>query len=639
MFTPHDILRQYWGFDSFRPLQEEIIAHVLNSKDALALMPTGGGKSLCFQVPALAKEGVCIVVSPLIALMNDQVSGLKQKGIKAMALHSGLSYREIDQGLDRCVYGDIKLLYVSPERLRTELFRVRFQKMKVNLIAVDEAHCISQWGYDFRPAYLEIAALRALKPKAPILALTATATPDVVEDIQEQLLFKKKRVFRKSFLRPNLAYVVIHEENKRNRLLNICRNLAASGVVYVRNRKKTVQITDFLTRQGITAAAYHAGLDARLRTARQNEWSRGETQVIVATNAFGMGIDKPDVRFVVHLDIPEDIESYFQEAGRGGRDGKKAYAIILKEGHDLAVLRERVQRKYPNVDTVRKAYRALLNHLQLAAGAGQDAAFEIDLPKISKSSGIPPIDLYNSLKVLEGEGYIALSEAFFRPTRMRFLVQSDVLYGYQLRNPQIDQFIQVLLRSYSGMFDNLVKIDIPQIARRAQMKPEVVKGKLELLAQHEVIEYLPSSDATLVTFTQPALYDRSLRVSKEGYQNRKSLALNKLQAMIAYLENDVCRQRRLLNYFGETLKKDCGICDVCLNQKTQQKSEALRQRILSILQTSEMGPQELYSRLSRFDKTTVLKQLTLMVDEKILYYTPEKRLAISAKKMSKEKDI
>lgn len=633
MSAIHKILKQYWGYDEFRPLQEDIVSTVMSGTDTLALMPTGGGKSLCFQVPALTQDGLCLVVSPLIALMTDQVSNLKKIGVKAIALHSGMTTREIDYALDRCVHGDIKLLYVSPERIQTDLFIGRFQKMNINLIAVDEAHCISQWGYDFRPAYLNIAKLREIKPKATVLALTATATNEVVDDIQEKLLFQKKHVLRKSFARDNLAYIVIHEENKRNRLLNICRKTGGTGVVYVRNRKKTGEIADFLIRNGISATSYHAGLSGEIRSQRQNDWSENRSKVIVATNAFGMGIDKPDVRFVVHLDLPEDIESYFQEAGRGGRDGKKAWAIILKENSDVLDLEEKVKRKFPEPEVVKKSYRALLNHLQLAAGAGQEETFPVDIPTIAKTFQIPAIDLYNSFRLLENEGYIAFNETFYSPSRLKIIVEPSTLYDFQLRNAALGEFVQLILRSYSGIFDNFAKIDESALARRGKLNRESVIKILNQLQQHQIAEYSPASDMAMVTFTLPAQYDRNLSLTQQVYFQRKQLALEKMESMKSYLSPGVCRQKRLLHYFGEAISKDCGQCDVCLqNKKSADKQQEIKTRILEQLQLNPQDPQEITGKLSQYGRENVLKEITWMVDEQVIYYRPDKALAINTKK-------
>lgn len=629
----HEILKKYWGFDSFRPLQEEIIQSVLQEQDTLALMPTGGGKSLCFQVPGIAKPGVCLVVSPLIALMIDQVQHLKKMGIQAVALHSGMSYSEIDQTLDRCIYGEIKFLYISPERIQSDLFAHRSEKMDLNLIAIDEAHCISQWGYDFRPAYLQISSLRETHPKVPILALTATATPAVVSDIQDKLGFDKENVFRKSFVRENLSYNVLHEENKRNRLLSICEKVGGCGVVYVNSRRKTADISTFLQRHGILATSYHAGLAGPLRAKRQDDWMNNRAQVIVATNAFGMGIDKPDVRFVVHLDLPQNIESYFQEAGRAGRDGKKAWAILLKEPNDILSLKARIQQNFPEPKTIKLAYRALLNHLQIAAGSGQNSSFPIDISTISKSFNIGILDLYNSFKLLENEGYLTFNEGFYNPSRVKMTVSPEVIYDYEVRHPKLAALIQLLLRSYSGMFDDAVKIDETTIARRLNINQKDVVSQLNSLNNKQIIDYTPATDSAMVTLTLPAQYDRSLTLSQDVYHNRKKLALDKMNAMIDYLGDGVCRQRRLVRYFGEKHATDCGHCDICRQKKNKTPPPRdIEVVIVSTLRKKSLRPDEVTRELKQYTQDDVIKNIARLVDESILIYKPNKTLAVKESK-------
>jgi ATP-dependent DNA helicase RecQ len=631
MLTAKEILKKYWGYDAFRPLQEDIIQSILSGQDTLALMPTGGGKSLCFQVPALVNDGICIVISPLIALMQDQVANLKKAGIKAVALHSAMSYREIDIALDNCVYGDIKFLYVSPERLKTDLMIDRLKKMKVNLIAVDEAHCISQWGYDFRPPYLEIANIRAFMPKVPVLALTATATGDVIEDIQEKLLFAKKHVLTKSFARDNLAYMAIQEENKRSRLLKICSRIAGCGVVYVRNRKKTAEVADFLNRNGVSALCYHAGLPGPVRQQRQNSWTNNETRIIVATNAFGMGIDKPDVRFVVHLDLPEDLESYYQEAGRGGRDGQKAYAVLLWEPKDSYDLQGRIEQKFPNPEDIRLAYRALTNHLQLAIGSGLGAAFPIDLSAISKKSNLSPSLLHNAFKALEAEGYLTFTEAFYSPSKLQITVDKNTLYDFQLRNPKLDALILVLLRSYTGLFDSYVKINEQELAKRQKNSVKEVVASLRTLHTHNIIDYIETTDLPMVVFTEPCVSVQNLRLSKEIYYRRKSLAAKKLDAMLGYLDDGVCRQRKLLSYFGEKKSSNCGHCDVCLARKRKSESdEKLTTNILSAVKENALRPDEIVKKLANYSETMVLQQIKWLVDEKKLAYQANKALVLNS---------
>lgn len=638
MAVIQQILKQYWGYDAFRPLQEDIIQSVLEGRDTLALMPTGGGKSLCFQVPALARDGVCLVISPLIALMSDQVSNLKKLGVRAIALHSGMTYKEIDYALDRCVHGDIKMLYISPERIQSDLFQERAKKMPINLIAVDEAHCISQWGYDFRPAYLNIADLREIHPNVPILALTATATPEVVSDVQEKLMFSSSNVLSKSFARENLAYIVIHEENKRSRLLNICNKVPGTGVVYVRNRKKTEQIAAFLRRKGIAAEAYHAGVGAAIRQERQTAWTSDTTRVMVATNAFGMGIDKPNVRFVVHLDLPEDIESYYQEAGRGGRDGIKSWAIVLYEKSDIMDLEEKVARKFPDPEIIKKTYRALMNHLQVAAGAGENESFRVDIPEIARVFNLKAIDIYNSFKLLENEGYLAFNEAFYSPSRLKIIVKPEVLYDFQLRQPAIGEFIQLILRSYSGLFDNFININEEQLAKRMSSTKRQVEKQLSILKENQIVDYSPMCDAAMVTLTQPAQFNRDLKLSEAVYYQRKKLAFQKMEAVKGYLSDGICRQKRLLHYFGEKNTSDCGICDVCRSERSNVAPKGkMEQHIIDSLKQNSLRPDQLASKLTQYNQEEIIHQLSWMVDEQILYYTPDKSLAVNDARWKKHR--
>ena len=488
--TIHHILSKYWGFSKFRALQEDIIQSVLDGKDTLALMPTGGGKSLCFQVPALLKPGICIVVSPLIALMKDQVENLKEKGIKAIAVISGMGKREVDIALDNCIYGDIKFLYLSPERLLSELVRVRLRHMQVNLIAIDEAHCISQWGYDFRPSYLHLAELREIHPNVPILALTATATERVAADIQLKLNFKQAQIFRKSFERKNLSYLVYNEENKLRKLFSIAKNVKGTGIVYVRNRRETQEVARQLTMQGISADFYHAGLDTPLRMKKQTAWKNSEVKVIVATNAFGMGIDKSDVRFVVHLDLPESLEAYYQEAGRGGRDEKKAYAVLLYNNSDVFQLKNRFEQQYPSIEEIKQIYHHLGNYYQLAFGAGEGLSLEFDLADFCNRFKLDPFRTLHALKFLEHDEYIALTETVFLASRVQVLSGSADLYRFQVEQPAYDQFIKVLLRSYGGIFDQLSAVKESDLGKRLGINKNEVVKILQKLQTLQIINYI-----------------------------------------------------------------------------------------------------------------------------------------------------
>ncbi|MCK9613748.1 MAG: RecQ family ATP-dependent DNA helicase [Bacteroidales bacterium] len=562
------ILTKYWGYSVFRPLQEDIIQSVLAGNDTLALLPTGGGKSLCYQVPALAKEGLCIVVSPLIALMKDQVENLNKRNIKAIAIYSGMSRNEIDIAFDNAVYNkEIKLLYLSPERLGTDIFHAKLKHMKVNLLAVDEAHCISQWGYDFRPPYLKIADVREFLPGIPVIALTATATPEVVDDIQKQLLFSKKNLLQKSFERDNLSYFVKKEENKLQLLLKIVQKNKGSGIVYVRNRRKTNEIASFLNKNNCSSDFYHAGLDSRLRDEKQNSWKSGLKRVMVCTNAFGMGIDKPDVRFVVHLDLPESIEAYFQEAGRAGRDEKKAFAVMLYENADIQDAYKHFEFAYPPKETIKKIYNCLCNYFHLAAGSGADTTYPFIIGEFSEHYNLPVHTVFNSLKFLEKEGFIALSEAMHEPSKLHITANNTELYRFELENAKYVRLIKTILRMYSGLFNDYVKIDEDSIAQKSSTKTGQVIAMLDELEKMNVILYKPRSDKPEITFVCERLPDKNIQISDQNYKILKENALKRLEAVTDYLSgNTKCRSQFLLNYFGEKNNKRCGICDVCLKR-------------------------------------------------------------------------
>lgn len=539
----------------------------IDGNDTLALLPTGGGKSLCYQVPGMAMDGLCIVVTPLIALMKDQVQALNGKNIKAVGIYHGMSKVEIDNAIDNCVYGDVKFLYLSPERLVTDMMRARIQKMRINLLAVDEAHCISQWGYDFRPPYLRIAEIRTLIPNTPILALTATATTQVVQDIQDKLDFKDARVFQKSFERKNLAYMVFKEEDKLNKLLRICKKQNATGVVYVRNRKRTREIADWLVQQKVSADFYHAGLSSQERDAKQDAWMKERTRVIVSTNAFGMGIDKPNVRFVVHMDLPDSPEAYFQEAGRGGRDGNKAFAILLFNKADIQNLEQFHERSYPPLKEIRKIYNCLGNHFQLAIGSGKDQSMPFDIHKFAKAYSLNTFFIYNALGFLEKEGYLASSEALANPSRLMFLVSNEELYRFQVANPRYDPFLKMLLRSYTGLFTEFTRINEEDIARRNGVPVEKVKKTLLDLHNMKILHYKEQNQKPVITFLEERLAASDLRISKEVYSERKAFARKRMEAMIQYVTSETkCRSLYLLAYFGETGGKRCGQCDVCLER-------------------------------------------------------------------------
>lgn len=560
----HQILNKYWGYTKFRPLQHEIICSIGNGTDTLALMPTGGGKSITFQVPALATNGICIVVTPLIALMKDQVENLKARGIKAVAIYTGLTRHEIDIALENCVHDtNLKFLYCSPERLGTELFKTRVKQMKVNLLAIDESHCISQWGYDFRPSYLRIAEIRQLIPQVPVLAVTATATPDVVDDIQERLNFKQKNVFKKSFERKNLVYLVRQVEDKEKYLLKIAQSINGTGVVYVRNRARTKDIATILQQNGITADYYHAGLTNELRDQKQTLWKKGKCRIMVATNAFGMGIDKADVRFVVHVDMPDTLEAYFQEAGRGGRDEKQAFAILLYHPSDKTKLEQRAQATFPPTDDIRRVYDALGNFLQIPVGAGKNMSYDFNIAQFAKNYKLSILLIHNSINILQTCGYIELSEEIDNPSRLMFLVNRDDLYKYQVKNTNEDIFIKLLLRSYEGMFTEYRPINEDELAKRAGTNRQVIYNYLLKLSRDKIINYIPQKKLPQIFYTAERLDTKSLVFTKEQYHDRKERYINRINSVIQYATHNKCRSQQLLQYFGDNTADRCGVCDIC----------------------------------------------------------------------------
>lgn len=574
-----ELLKRYWGFDSFRPLQDEIIHSVLNGQDTLALMPTGGGKSLCFQLPALAMEGICIVISPLIALMKDQVENLKEKGISAVAIYAGMGKREIDILLDNCIYGNIKFLYLSPERLLSDLVRVRISYMNVNLFAVDEAHCVSQWGYDFRPPYLKIHELREIHPKIPILALTATATQRVRIDIAEKLQLTQPKIFVKSFARKNLSYVVLTDEDKYKRLIKIIKNVKGSGLVYVRNRRETTEVAYFLQRNGIEADFYHAGIEREERFSKQASWKENKIQVMVATNAFGMGIDKPDVRFVVHLDLPESLEAYYQEAGRAGRDGKKSYGVLLANKSDQLALDAKYSKSFPSVEEIKKVYHDLGSFYQLAYGAGEGITFDFDLADFCKRFNIGVVKAMASLKFLEHDGYVTLSENIFLQSRVLFTVGHEDLYRFQIENAAYDKVIKAILRSYGGAFDVYVKIQESEIAKKTGSSFKDIVRYLKFFQEQGLLSYLPQTDQPQLQFLRPRADRLHLDIDVKYIELRKKVQADQIQAVMSYATRMECRSIQLLTYFDEVAAEKCGICDVCLAEKKADDNDQLDDRI------------------------------------------------------------
>ncbi|MEI8048904.1 MAG: ATP-dependent DNA helicase RecQ [Bacteroidota bacterium] len=618
--SPHKILKEYWGFDSFRPLQEDIINSVLQGNDTLALLPTGGGKSICFQVPALCKDGLCLVVTPLIALMTDQVENLKKHGIVAVEMHSGMHPREIEMAFEKCADGRAKFLYLSPERLETRKFREMLRGINVTLIAVDEAHCISQWGYDFRPPYLRIADVKDIFPDIPILALTATAVPRVVDDIQLKLEFRKNNVFSKSFVRSNLAYVVSREDDKIKKLLRICNGVKGCGIIYVRNRRLTKEIAELLTFNGIPANFYHAGLEPAIRLARQHDWMQNRTRIIVATNAFGMGIDKPDVRLVIHLDLPDTLEAYYQEAGRVGRDGEKSYAVMLFNNHDIVNSRHHLELAWPEPETIRQVYQALGNFLQLPVGAGKDVSFDFDFEKFSSSYSMKPVTVFSAFKILERDGYITLNDAWDSPSRIFFICSKEDLYRYQLENGEADKILRIVLRSYSGVFTDFTRISENEIARRSGIDSPKVKEILLKMQKRGLLEYLPSKNTPQLIFNTERLNHEDISLSKTFYSQRKKEAFSMLESTIRYATSETeCRSRMLVSYFGEKTPVNCEVCDVCLERRRRALNQAqlkeIEEMICSFLTDGVHTITALVSKLARYKENDVLAVLRWLIEE------------------------
>ena len=626
-----EILKQYWGYDQFRPLQGDIIQSVASGKDTLGLMPTGGGKSLTFQVPAMAMEGVCIVVTPLIALMKDQVENLQRRGIKAAAIYTGMTREEILLTLENTVFEAYKFLYVSPERLATRIFLEKIQQTRVCLIAVDESHCISQWGYDFRPSYLKIAEVRQVLPGVPVLALTATATPEVVDDIQLRLAFSQKNLFQKSFQRKNLAYVVRTTENKEEQLLNILNKVPGTSVVYVRNRKRTKEIADFLVQNGITAEHFHAGLSNDTKDARQQRWKNNETRVIVSTNAFGMGIDKPEVRTVVHMDLPDSLEAYFQEAGRAGRDEKKAWAVVLFNNTDVTKMRKRVTDTFPDKEMVKKVYEALGNYYQLAVGSGLEATFPFDLIDFCSGFKLPILIAYNSIKLLEQAGYVNLTDEQDNHARVLMLAGKEELYSLRFTDDQ-DRLIHLLLRSYTGLFTEPAYISEEMLAKRLEWKKDKLIQELINLSSARIIQFIPRTKTPFLTFTQEREDISRLRLGKEAYDDRRERYVNRAKSVLDYAREEIiCRNQVLLSYFGEKNTKPCGQCDICLKQKetelTEEEFSEISLRITALLQTEPMTMSRLV-RDAGYKEQKLLKVLRFMMDRRQVSRAGDMRLFI-----------
>lgn len=617
-----DILKQYWGYDNFRGIQEDIITSIGEGKDTLGLMPTGGGKSITFQVPALAKEGLCLVITPLIALMKDQVQNLKKRGIKALAVYSGMTRDEIVVTLENCIFGNYKFLYISPERLATEIFRVKLAKMKISMITVDESHCISQWGYDFRPAYLKIAEIRDLLPGVPVLALTATATPLVIKDIQTRLHFKEEHVFRMSFERKNLAYVVRNTENKTGELLHILRSVPGSAIIYVRNRRRTKEITELLNNEGITADFYHAGLDDATKDIRQQRWQTGESRVMVATNAFGMGIDKPDVRLVIHLDLPDSIEAYFQEAGRAGRDGEKAYAIILYAKSDKTTLNKRIPDTFPEKEYIKQVYEHLQYYYQMAMGDGLECVREFSIEDFCRKFKYFPVQVDSALKILAQAGYIEYTGEQNNASRLLFTIRRDELYKLHEINEVTDKLIQIILRSYTGLFTDYTYINENSIAVRSGLTRRQVYDILIQLSKLRILHYIPHKKTPYIIYARERVDANQLVISKSVYEERKKRYESRIQAMIDYVTtNTICRSRMLLRYFGEKNEHNCGLCDACIGQQKaigNEKGMSMKEiieEILALVSAKPLTPADIAGQINA-DKDIISKAIRLLLEEK-----------------------
>ena len=615
------ILKQYWGYDRFRGIQEDIIDSISKNKDTLGLMPTGGGKSITFQVPALAKEGMCLVITPLIALMKDQVQNLKKRGIKALAIYSGMSRQDIIITLENCIFGNYKFLYISPERLDTELFRTKLRKMHISMITVDESHCISQWGYDFRPAYLKIAEIRELLPDVPVLALTATATPEVVKDIQARLHFRHKNVFRMSFERNNLAYIVRKTENKTAELLHILRSMPGSAIIYARNRRRTKEITELLNNEHITADFYHAGLDDATKDIRQHRWQSDESRVMVATNAFGMGIDKPDVRIVIHMDLPDSIEAYFQEAGRAGRDGQKAYAVILYAKSDKTTLHKRIPDTFPEKEYIRDVYEHLQYYYQMAMGDGLDCVREFNIEDFCRKFKYFPVPVDSALRILTQAGYLEYTAEQDSTSRILFTIRRDELYRLREMGEDMDRLIQAVLRSYTGVFTDYTYINEDSLAIRTGLTRRQIYEMLVHLAKLRIVSYIPHKKTPYIIYTRERVEAQRIHISPEVYEHRKARYETRINAMLDYVTNDtVCRSRMLLDYFGERNEHNCGQCDTCISLRSkpgaseQPDRKTLCAKVCGILSRESLTPAGLLKQLP-MDKELLTEILHRLLDE------------------------
>lgn len=616
-----EILHKYWGYSEFRPAQEQIISSVMAGRDTLALMPTGGGKSLTYQVPTMARKGVCIVVTPLIALMKDQVDRLRKLGISAVAIHSGMSYSKIDIALDNCVYGDVKFLYIAPERLATETFRLRVQRMNVSLLAVDEAHCISQWGYDFRPSYLRIAEVRKMLPEVPILALTASATDMVTKDIMKHLGFKEEHIIRSSFARPNLSYAVRHTDDKNEQLLRIVNNVTGSGIVYMQSREGCEQVATFLQENGISASYYHAGLPHAEREIRQEEWTSGKTRIVVATNAFGMGIDKADVRFVVHYTMSDSLESYYQEAGRAGRDGKRSYAVMLVASNDSSRISKHFSDEFPPLEQIKLIYEKVCDYVQVAVGDGLYASYIFNIHDFCRREHIHISRVRAALKLLQQNNYLTLTEEVDNPARIIFTTGRDDLYKIRVCQDELDNIIRVILRLYDGVFTEFRSIDEKQIAAISGYTIDKVRELLKRMWQMRIIRYIPANTTPILFFNEERLPTNDLYISPESYTHRLRLTQERFENVLRYIGNEQsCRSVMMQNYFGDTDTTVCGVCDICINKKKEinNKSNSLEDKVLTLTREQNLTSREL-CRLIKHDPQEIASAVEKLKAEDKIY--------------------
>lgn len=621
--TYKEILKQYWNYDNFRGIQEEIIESIGKGHDTLGLMPTGGGKSITFQVPALAQPGLCLVITPLIALMKDQVRNLRDRGIKALAVYSGMTREEIVVALENCIFGDYKFLYISPERLDTDIFRAKLRNMKINMITVDESHCISQWGYDFRPAYLKISEIRELLPTVPVLALTATATPEVVKDIQTKLGFREdSRIFRMSFERKNLAYIVRNTESKQEELLHILNSVSGSAIVYTRNRKRTREVAELLVNNEITATFYHAGLNNDVKNQRQKSWLSGESRVMVATNAFGMGIDKPDVRLVIHVDLPDSPEAYFQEAGRAGRDGQKAYAVLLYAKSDKATLSKRITDTFPDKEYIRKVYEDVNYYFQMAMGDGLGCTFAFNLDEFCRNFKHFPVQADSALKILTRAGYLEYTDEQDNASRILFTIHRDELYKLRETDPETEKLINVILRSYTGLFTDYAYINEDSLAIRSGLTRQRIYEILLMLTRRHILHYIPRKKTPYIIYTRERQEAGRLAITRDIYEERKESYITRIKAMTEYATaEDKCRSRMLLRYFGEKNEHNCGLCDVCLSKHHSGMKlgefQEMENQIREQLETSPLSAATLLNRING-EREKAERVLSYLLSEEII---------------------